>query len=352
MLPHLPNVDLTNFNKIAPEYHPKHSEYQILVNAKESDLQDTSLNHFPEWYGSVSHAASLRHETRKQCYGPGLSRSDEGKEHILAAYFRAQQGLSNEEHAPKTEEDIPAIATPYSQNRIGGGMQRRAAYTQPRKKGEKNDPVTLYTEPHHLTEQQGKQELARYADQLNQQRPRSETGPVHENTLTRAPALKFQVTSPNGAVSSALAQRRSLLQSVHDQQSIGSSPRPGGLALDFSAPNPGSTTQSSKPSAISDDIAVQRGCGHPSGSARSRAADERRAGSDRQYIFQPQPVVQVGATILAPAGNGIYSREPSPIRPPNGRFFDESRQSSPGAARLYVHTRNSVDRPASARNYY
>ncbi|KAG0648247.1 hypothetical protein D0Z07_5387 [Hyphodiscus hymeniophilus] len=333
-----------------PLAHYRHLEYQILANAREAGLEGRWLNAIPDGYRGNS-KVSIRSELMNHYYSHGLDRYYESEDEFLEEYFREQRERFNEEYVRRTKEEKQARAAAYE---IRGDWQMQGQVDsddQIRNDRDMQGRVASYAQPHYQTAQQAGYELAQYADQLNKQPLHPESGRLRGDTFVGAPTLPIHVTTPNGKVLAAMAHHQALLHRDQNTQSIGSIARPASqVSMDFShfGPNYTLSTEPSESDATADDN-IQRGRSRPSGSARARAADERRAGSGGQYVSEPRQGVQMNTTVLAPSGVGIFGREPSPVLP-RSRFFDQSSHSSPGRARLNVR-HGSFDRSASAGHY-
>ena len=382
MFPRLPPLGNIEYNDVPPQWHFKHAEWQILANAREAGLEGQFLNHIPERYRSISYDSTLRPEIISDYYQQGLDRFYESEDDFLEPYFAVQRDRYNVEHARFVEENMRVRAALRNHGQVEGAKQRQISYAGDGVDGEVRDQASYnrgrleggmpyshghlegvnqdrldsYAQPHQQTARQADRKLARYANQLNQLTPHPDTGRLRD-ALVGGSAQPAQITSRNESALGAMAEQQAMFDLAQNQQSIGSSPRPSGVSLDFSDhgfshPSLQESADSREAYGVGDDSIAQCGGGGPvrTSSARARAADERRAGSGCQYITQSRSVAQMDTAVLAPSGVGIYSREPSPMPPRNGRFFDQSRRSSPGAARC-GRGQGYFDRSTSARNF-
>lgn len=321
--PVLPPLGEVDFTGIPFNQYPQHMAAHIMENARAAGIRGFFTSHIPEQYRNT-----LQQEARAE---------------ILGEYY--EQGLNrfyDEDEYLENYSEIQAAGGRFEQSHAvhgaQGGMQGR---------------VASYRLRHGPTAQRGNRELAHYADELNQQIPNLEVGRLRGDTFVGEPALRVQPPSPN--ILAALADHRDLHLRVLPQknlQSIGSRSIPMSIQqstlLNYPVfdPDCGRSTNSNNSGGISDS-SIKRG--RSSGNARSRAADERRAnsGSIRERPSASHSISQFNSAILAPSG--IFSRDVSPICPRNGRFFDQSRKSSPGAARRRVRGQEG-ERSASAGN--
>jgi hypothetical protein len=340
--PELPPMGHIDYTGVPFEEYPNHMRNQIMANAREAGLEGHFLNHIPDGYRSNSSDTAWRSEVLNEYYRQGLDRFYSSEDEYMEVYFRQQRDRFNQAQAEARQAQTEA---------------RRAQADARRAQESMQDRVASYTQPHHPTVQQGNRELASYADELNRQQPHPDVCRLRGDNFVGAPTL--QVTAPESNVLGALAEQRDVLYRSQNEQSIGSRSIPTGTSSQQSSlsnypalkPDLNRSTESSESGAISDDSNIQRGRRRrPTTTARTRAADERRAGSGGHYISEPRPTLQMNPAVLGP---GIFSREPSPMPPRSGRFFVEhSRQSSPGAGRLNARGRGQAknERSASAGN--
>ena len=360
LAPYLPSMGHVDYTGVRRADEPQHLAAQAMANAREAGLPGHYLKFIPKGYRSNSNDPT-RNELLEEFYSQGLDRFWESEDEYVTVFYRDLHNQRRLQPTPNlgSQEDAQGRVTSDNQpNASQGdeeGMQSLVAlfnrHNASHDLREVQGRAVKYTTPHRATAQRGNREYAQFLDEMNREQPLGDghlRGDVFVGHPTLQPRVEVEPPSPSRNVLAAIAVHRDRLNRTQNQQSIGSRLTSTELSskqstlVNYSASNAAlnRSTASSEAGVGSDDN-VQRG--RPSGSARARAADERRAASGAQHASQYRPLVQIDTAVLAPSG--IFSREPSPMPPRSSRLFDQSRRSSPGAT---LHNQKRGHRSSSA----